>query len=168
MTCAVQENREGDWPKNALRKRLGKISELEVATACIKEGLSVLLPLVDDEAVDLVVRLSGGRHFDIQVKSCAGYNRIIGVPWQFILDDAADNYMLVVAYRFPNRPSEFYYLTVEDLRSDLSLRLQPGVTSWGDLIFNRPQRERYRDRGLDALASYLQGLAESEPPSESL
>jgi hypothetical protein len=32
----------------------GKISELEVATECIKAGLSVYLPLVDDETVDMV------------------------------------------------------------------------------------------------------------------
>jgi len=145
--------------------RGGKISELEVATACIKAGLSVFLPLVDDEAVDMVVRLSGGRHYDVQVKSCAGHNRIIGLRWQFILDDAADNYILVVAYRFPNKPSEFYYLTVEDLRNDLSLRLEPGVVSWGDLVFNRAQRDRYSDRGLDALARYLKAKSEPEPES---
>jgi len=145
------------------RMRGGKISELEVATACIKEGLSVFLPLVDDEAVDMVVRLSGGRHYDIQVKSCAGHNRIIGLPWQFILDDAADNYVLVVAYRFPSKPSEFYYLTVEDLRSDQSLQVQPDATSWGDLIFNKAQRDRYKDRGLDALARFLKAKSEPEP-----
>jgi len=143
--------------------RGGKISELEVATACIKEGLSVFLPIVDDEAVDMVVRLSGGRHYDIQVKSCAGHNRIIGLPWQFILDDAADNYILVVAYRFPNKSSEFYYLTVEDLRNDLSLRQKPGLVSWGDLIFNKPQRDRYKDRGLDGLARFLRAKSEPEP-----
>lgn len=141
--------------------RGGKISELEVATACIKHGLSVFLPLVDDEAVDMVVRLSGGRHFDIQVKSCAGYNRIIGIPWRFILDDAADNYILVVAYRFPKRPSEFYYLTVEDLRGEL--RPDPVPFGWGDLVFNKPHRERFQGRGLDALAEYLRSQCEPEP-----
>lgn len=143
--------------------RGGKISELEVATACIKEDLSVFLPLVDDEYVDMVVRLSGGRHYDIQVKSCAGHNRIIGLPWQFILDDAADNYILVVAYRFASKPSEFYYLTVNDLRSDLSLRTEPGITSWGDLIFNKTQRDRYKHRGLDVLARFLKAKSEPEP-----
>lgn len=143
--------------------RGGKISELEVATACIKEGLSVFLPLVDDEAVDMVVRLPGGKHYDIQVKSCSGYNRIIGIPWPFILDHAADNYILVIAYRFAQKPSEFYYLTVEDLRSDLSLRLAPDKTSWGDLVFNKPQRERYRCRGLDALAKFLREKSGPEP-----
>jgi hypothetical protein len=145
--------------------RGGKISELEVATACIKEGLSVFLPLVDDEAVDMVVRLSGGRHYDKQVKSCAGYNRIIGLPWQFILDDAADNYILVVAYRFPDKPSDFYYLTVDDLRGDTTLRPEPLVSSWGDLIFNKPQRDRYIGRRLDALATYLKDRSEPEPAS---
>ena len=131
--------------------RAGKISELEVATVCIKEGLSVFLPLVDDEAVDMVVRITGGRHYDVQVKSCAGHNRIIGVPWQFILDDAADNYILVVAYRFSNKQSEFDYLTVDDLRDDLSLRLA-GEAPWGDLVFNKAQRDKYSDRSLDSLA----------------
>ena len=141
--------------------RNGKISELEVATALIRGGLSVFVPLVDDEYVDMVVRLPGGIHFDVQVKSCKEYGRLIGIPWQFILDDAADNYLLVIAYRFGARASEFYYLTVEDLRGDL--RPDPIPVEWGDLIFNRPQRARYADRNLDNLAQYLASRAEPEP-----
>lgn len=142
------------------RMRGGKIAELEVATACIKEGLSAFFPIVDDEYVDMVVRLPGGKHYDIQVKSVRGYNRIIGLPWQFILDDAADNYILVVVYRFDGRQSEFFYLTVEDLRGDL--KPDPIPVGWGDLIFNRPERAKYADRGLDAMAKHLRGIAEPE------
>jgi hypothetical protein len=62
----------------AVRMRGGKISELEVATECIKHGLSVFWPFVDDENIDMVVRLKGGKHYYIQVKSVRHYRT--GLP----------------------------------------------------------------------------------------
>jgi len=145
------------------RLRRGKIAELEVATACIKSGLSVFMPLVDDEHVDMVVRLGGGKHYDIQVKSCLGYNRIIGIPWQFIMDKAASNYILVLAYRFNNRPSEFYYLTIKDLRNNKDFRSKNTQSNWGDLIFNKTQRNQYQNQNIEELTKYLKSLCKSGP-----
>jgi hypothetical protein len=62
--------------------RGGKSSELIVAGELLRYGLDVYMPCVDDQAIDLLIRdESGGDvlHYDVQVKSVKGYNRIIGI-----------------------------------------------------------------------------------------
>lgn len=54
------------------RLRGGKSSELIVAGELLRHGLDGYLPCVDDQAIDLLLRVErpdGVRHYDVQVKS---------------------------------------------------------------------------------------------------
>jgi hypothetical protein len=130
-----------------LRARNGKSSELSVAAELIRHGLDVYLPLVDDQAIDMIIRVApreGIRHYDVQVKSVAGYNRIVGLS-----DIAAksENYILIVHYRHTKKPDECLYLTKSQI-----LQFHKPEYTWGDLIFNAADRETYMSQSLADLA----------------
>jgi len=145
---------------NISRQKHGKYAELRVATELLKKDIPVYFPFVDDEKVDLVVRISDKTqtdHWDIQVKSVKGYNRIIGIPWSHIASEPP-NYLLVVAFIHSQKPDEFFFLTVKDL---LGLMPDP-MTVWGDLRFNKPEREKYRDQTITNLPKFLVGEMSSK------
>ena len=122
--------------------RGGKSSELIVAGELLRHGLDVFIPCVDDQAIDLLIRdESEGdvRHYDVQVKSVKGYNRIIGIR---NLETKGSRYILIIHYRHDNRESEFFFITKEQV----ALHHIPG--SWGDLVFNKPERNQYADQTL--------------------
>lgn len=53
-----------------------------VAGELLRNSLDVYLPLVDDQAIDMIIRQPVGnivKHYDVQVKSISGYNRIVGL-----------------------------------------------------------------------------------------
>ncbi len=132
--------------------RNGKSSELMVAGELLRLGLDVYLPLVDDRAIDMIVRhpvKDVVRHYDIQVKSVSGYNRLIGLK-----DIAAkdERYILVVYYRHVSKPDQCFYLT----REQILLHHLPD-SDWGDLVFNKPERELYRCQTLPELAARIIG-----------
>jgi hypothetical protein len=127
--------------------RGGKSGEYAVTSWLIRHGLDVFLPCVDDKAIDLLVRQvseDSVKHYDLQVKSSAGFNRILGVK-----DPAHQpgRYVLILHYRLKNKPDQFYYLT----RDQIERHIFP-EGGWGDLIFNKPQRERYAHQTLEDLA----------------
>jgi len=129
------------------RSRNGKSSELMVAGELLRNGLDVYLPLVDDQAIDMIIRQPVGntvKHYDIQVKSVSGYNRIVGLR---DIEAKDDNYILVLHYRHSDKPDECLYL----LRPQI-LQYHKPEYEWGDLIFNKPQREQYMSQSLSELA----------------
>lgn len=130
--------------------RAGKCSELIVAGHLIRNGLDVYMPSVDDQAIDLLVRAQAGRsirYYDIQVKSVRGYNRIIGVK-----DPVAKGarYVLIIHYRHDGKEDEFFYLTREQIGHHIIKD-----SKWGDLVFNKDQRERYKSQNLIRLAEQI-------------
>ena len=95
--------------------RAGKSSELIVAGELLRHGLDVYLPCVDDQAIDLLIRNEyedSVIHYDVQVKSVKGYNRIIGVKKP---GDRSNRYILIIHYRHGDKPDEFFYLTKEQI-----------------------------------------------------
>lgn len=131
--------------------RAGKASELAVAGELVRRGVDVYMPCVDDQAIDLVVRAQREKEvvfYDVQVKSVAGYNRIVGVRPP--APDRLANYLLVIDYRHANRPDEFFFL-----RGDQITKHTPPNASWGDLIFNKPEREAYAQQDMDELARFF-------------
>ncbi|MDQ2798218.1 MAG: hypothetical protein M3Y13_01070 [Armatimonadota bacterium] len=133
------------------RSRNGKSSELMVAGELIRNGLDVYLPLVDDQAIDMIIRQPIGntvKHYDIQVKSVSGYNRIVGLR-----DIAAKSnaYILIVHYRHAAKPDECLYL----LRGQI-LQYHKAEYEWGDLIFNKPERDQHLlSQSLSVLATRI-------------
>jgi hypothetical protein len=133
-----------------IRSRNGKSSELIIAGELIRHGLDVYLPLVDDQAIDMIVRVPVGdtvKHFDIQVKSVAGYNRVVGLR---DIDQKGNNYILIVHYRHANKPDETLYL----LKSQV-LEYHKKEYEWGDLILNKSDRDKYLSQSLSVLAERI-------------
>jgi len=140
---------------NINRQKHGKYAKLRVVTELLKEGIPVYFPFVDDEKVDLVVRISNKTqvvHWDIQIKSSKGYNQIIGIPWSYIASKPS-NYLVIIAFIHSRKPDEFFFLTVEDL---VGLMPDP-VTVWGDLRFNKPERKKYKNQTITNLPKFLAG-----------
>lgn len=132
------------------RLRSGKSSELMVASHLIRHSVDVYLPVVDDQAIDLVIRTDVNgvlRYYDVQVKSVAGYNRIVGLP---DVDAKSRTFILVVHYRHESKTDEFFYLTRDQARQH---RIKGA--KWGDLVFNAPERQRYASQDLHDLAKKL-------------
>lgn len=143
------------------RMRQGKSGELRVASELIRQGLDVYSPLVDDQAIDLIVRVpaaGGVRHFDIQIKSVAGYNRVIGVR---LPRERLDEYILILHFRHSNRDDEFFYLTGEQ-----AARHHLPDSPFGDLVFNKPERQAYGAQTLAALAEFLRSHLPASSPRE--
>lgn len=135
------------------RQKHGKYAELMVASEFIKAGISVFFPFVDDEKVDLIIRVRKRRrieHYDVQVKSVRGYNRVIGVDWKHIKSNPS-NYLLAVAFIHDKKPDEIFVLTMEDL-GKLTPRRLP---KWGDLRFTKAERTKYRKRRIQNIDSFL-------------
>ncbi len=132
------------------RSRNGKSSELMVAGELLRNGLDVYLPLVDDQAIDMIIRQPIGNvvlHYDVQVKSVSGYNRIVGLRDI----EAKDNtYILILHYRHSTKQDECLYL----LRDQI-LQYNKPEYEWGDLIFNKPQREQHMSQSLAVLATRI-------------
>lgn len=121
-----------------------------VAGELIRHGLDVYLPCVDDQAIDMIIRTPVGntvKHYDVQVKSVAGYNRIVGLR---DIEQKSPTYILVVYYRHANKPDECLYL----LR-DQVLQFNKKEYEWGDLIFNKADREQYMEQSLSVLAQKI-------------
>lgn len=121
-----------------------------VAGELIRNGLDVYLPCVDDQAIDMIVRVPVGdmvKHYDVQVKSVSGYNRIVGLR---DIENKSDNYILVVHYRHQNKSDECLYLTRQQV-----LKFHNKAMSWGDLVFNKADREQYISQSLAVLADKL-------------
>ena len=132
------------------RSRNGKSSELMVAGELLRNGLDVYLPLVDDQAIDMIIRQPVGnavKHYDIQVKSVSGYNRIVGLR---DIEAKAASYILILHYRHSNKPDECLYL----LRDQI-LQYHKPEYEWGDLIFNKAQREQHISQSLSELATRI-------------
>ena len=130
--------------------RAGKSSELIVGGELLRQGLDVYLPCVDDQAIDLLIRNESEdsvTHYDVQVKSVKGYNRIIGVKNP---GNRSNRYILIIHYRHVNRVDEFFYLTKEQI-----VLHHLANSAWGDLVFNKAERGLYARQTLAQLAERI-------------
>lgn len=125
-----------------------------VAGELIRHGLDVYLPLVDDQAIDMIIRMpthDGVKHYEVQVKSVSGYNRIVGLK---DIESKSDTYILIVHYRHDSKPDECLYLFRDHI-----LKFHKKEYEWGDLIFNKPEREKYMPQSLSDLAERIKNDA---------
>lgn len=133
-----------------LKLRGGKSSELKVAGELIREGVDIYFPYVDDQAIDLIARSENDvriNYYDIQIKSVKGYNRIVGIK---DIDKKTDHYILIIHYRHDNKPDEFFYLTKGQIKEHWI-----ESSDWGDLVFNKPEREKYSSQDLRDLVEKI-------------
>ena len=136
------------------KMRGGKSSELIVAGELIRRGLDVYTPSVDDQDIDMIIRVEGDkgiRFYELQIKSSKGYNRIIGVK---PTDKKKGKYFLILHYRHDKKEDEFFYLTQQQVTKYLMTD-----SSWGDLIFNKSEREELKHQNLNHFAETLIKIA---------
>lgn len=144
-----ENKRKGGLTMNK-RLRAGKSSELIVTGQLTRHGVDVYTPCVDDQAIDLVVRVErpdGVRFYDVQVKSVKNYNRVIGLK---PLGNQQGRYVLIIHYRNDKKPDEFLYLT----RKQIAL-YHPKHSVWGDLVLKKKDRAQYAHQTLSHLAHAL-------------
>jgi len=146
-------------PRGSVRE--GKWKELRVISELLRFGLDVYPAAVDDQGIDCVIRTEhGGRpvYYDVQIKGYRGYNRVIGVN-RARVEQQAGKYLLIIAF-FHDRPKadEMFFLTRRQVL-DLKDRDFPGGKDegWGDLLFNRPDREQFAEQTIDKLKDFLEG-----------
>ena len=68
--------------------QVGHLAEQYVSMAFTVHGFSVFRTEVDDRGIDMVVRTSGGTHYDVQVKSVRGLNYVFFPKASFPLADS--------------------------------------------------------------------------------
>ena len=139
------------------KMRRGKLAELRVISKLMELGLNVFYPFVDDQSVDAIIRIekeNETKYYDLQIKSLRSYTRIIGVNKKKIeklFNENRDNYIIIVYYILKDR-EEFYYLLPEQ-----ALAMMPKDPEWGDIIFKKTEREKYKHQNLEHLAKRLLG-----------
>jgi hypothetical protein len=144
------------------RLREGKYKELLVLSRLIAVGLDVYPSAVDDQGIDCVLRVAIGgeaRYWDIQIKGYRGYARVVGVDRKAV-ERKPEDYLLLLAFLHQNRADEVFFLTkrqVLALKDDAFGRGKDG--GWGDIAFNRPQRERFSSQTIDSLPAFLDAQA---------
>lgn len=145
------------------RARNGKSSELIVAGELIRNGLDVYLPLVDDQAIDMIIRqpIDGAvKHYDVQVKSVSGYNLVVGLS---DIEAKSESYILIVHYRHTGKPDEYLYL----LR-DQVLRFHKKDYKFGDLRIKAKDRDPLLSHSLLSLAEKIKTNSLPSIPEDSL
>ena len=136
------------------RLRAGKSSELIVAGELIRHGLDVYVPCVDDQAIDLVMRVEqpkGVQYYDVQIKSVKGHNLIIGVKAP---KHRGSRFILIVHYRHDDKADEFFYLDRKQVE-----RHHKKESEWKDLVLHKEDRERY---AAQTLADLVRRVKESD------
>jgi len=139
--------------------REGRWKELRVISELLRFGLDVYPAAVDDQGIDCVIRTEHGgppAYYDVQIKGYRGYNRVIGVD-RARVEQQAGKYLLIIAF-FHDRakPDEIFFLTQPQVLR-LKDNLPPGKDRWGDVAFNKPDRDEFAEQTIDKLKDFLEG-----------
>jgi len=123
-----------------------------VASLLTRNSIDVYFPIVDDIAIDMIIR-TDSMYYDIQVKSVKNYNRIVGVKK---LHSKKKNYIIIIHYRHDKKNDEFFYLTLKQaIRLWKEKDKDGNLNKWGDLIFNKVERQLYSTQTLEDLATRI-------------
>jgi hypothetical protein len=139
--------------------REGKWKELRVISDLLKSGLDVYPAAVDDQGIDCVIRTeNGGRvtYYDVQIKGYRGYNRVIGVSRRTV-EQQTGAYLLVLAFFHPHpKRDEVFFLTRRQVLDLKDRDFGPGGDGkWGDLLFNKQDRESFARQMIEHLPDSL-------------
>ena len=96
----------------------GKRIEYWVAGLMLKEGIDVYMPLVDDNAIDAVVRRRDGMFVEVQIKA-RSKDVVMGDAALFaaIVHERRDNYYFVF---YSERLASFWIMTSEEFIAESS------------------------------------------------
>jgi len=141
------------------RLREGKCKEMLVLSRLIALGLDVYPAAVDDQGIDCVLRVPGGgdpEYWDVQIKGYTGYQRVVGVARKSV-EEKSGNYLLLLAFVHRERRDEVFFLTKDQILSLKDAAFGRGRDGgWGDIAFNRPQREAFSGQTIEKLSAFLQ------------
>lgn len=114
-----------------LKSRRGKASELQVVGQMLDAGLDCYMTLVDDQAIDAILRISTGKraakYFDVQIKSGRTWSAIRG---KVSILGARKNAILVLNN---SASGESFWLEAQTVR-----KLFPATGfDWGDVFIKK-------------------------------
>jgi len=67
-----------------------------------------------------------------------------------------ENYLLILAFLHQERPDEIFFVTRAQVLDLKDRAFGPGGDgAWGDLVFNRPEREEFSKQMIGHLPSFL-------------
>ena len=140
------------------RLQQGKYKELRVISELLELGLDVYPAAVDDQGIDCVVRVPHGdqvAYYDVQIKGYRGYNRVVGV-YRKALEQQSPNYLLVLAFFHETKPDEVFFLTRDQVLQLKDRAFGKGSNGgWGDLLFNKPERQEFAGQTIERLPEFL-------------
>jgi hypothetical protein len=140
---------------------------MRVMSELLRRGLEVYRTCCDDVGIDCVIchRPEGLSpvYVDVQVKGYNGYSRVVGL-YPDKVRAKTGRYIVVLAFFFTaaegkkHKPDEFYALSrVDVLRLREEHPPDPSSSDWGDLLFNKPERQAYAHQDLDYLTKWIKG-----------
>lgn len=116
-----------------LRSRSGRAAELAVLGEALAAGLDCYLPLVDDQAIDAILRVQGEgqlpRYFDLQIKSSRAWSGIRGAVAALARRPTA---ILVLVN---SSSGDSFWLDARAISRFFPERAH--VTKWGDIFLNK-------------------------------
>lgn len=132
-----------------LKSRRGRASELQVVGEMLDAGLDCYMTLVDDQAIDAILRVPvgklGAKYFDVQVKSGRDWPAIRGKVSRL---GARKNAILVLNN---SRLGESFWLEAKAVR-----QLFPATGSeWGDVFIRKQTLGRLKPYTLPRLMKII-------------
>ena len=118
----------------------GKRIEYWVAGLMMKEGIDVYMPLVDDNAVDAVVRRRDGTFVEVQIKA-RSKDVIMGDAALFaaIAHERRDNYYFVF---YSERLARFWIMTSEEFIAESSQNVRGKNAGKRSILLNGKKKNR--------------------------
>lgn len=118
----------------------GKRIEYWFASRMLKEGIDVYMPLVDDNAIDAVVRREDGTFVEVQIKARSKtVNMGDAALFAAITHERRDNYYFVF---YSERLEEFWIMTSEEFIEESSQNKEGEHIGERSIWFNGKKKNR--------------------------
>lgn len=118
----------------------GKRIEYWVAGLMLKEGIDIYMPLVDDNAIDAVVRRRDGTFVEVQIKA-RSKDVVMGDAARFaaIAHEQRDNYYFVF---YSERLDKFWIMTSEEFIAESSQNIKGKNAGKRSILLNGTKKNR--------------------------
>jgi hypothetical protein len=133
------------------RLRLGKAYEHTIFGMLTLEGFDIYHPIVDDRAIDGVIRVAGdngrpARYYDLQVKGSKTWNGIRCKVQRLVKNG------ILILYCANSR--ELYWFLYEELTEYFPAK----NPQWGDVFLRKKHNQQFKMQGRDKLSNLLKKL----------
>lgn len=143
----------------------GKRIEFYVVGLMLKEGLDVYLPLVDDDAIDAVIKRPDGRFVEVQIKA-RSKNVVFGDAALFaaMTHEARNNYWFIF---FSDRMDTMWIMSSKEFLSESQLNKEGKNVGKRSIWFNgkntKAQTEHVKPRFQKYVAKNFHRILNDDP-----